>query len=283
MAADPRVSFVVLCRNSAAYIERCIRSLDRQSPQEHADEIIVVDNGSSDRTVATITALAASRPWLTLVALDRNYGTTRSRNIGVTHAVGRYIAFVDSDAELPPGTADRLIATAAATPRAGIVAPRLNYPDGRLQLSVDVFPTVTRKVQRRLALRKIEAAEQPRAGVHDVDYAIAACWLMPRAVVDRVGPLDEAIFYAPEDVDYCIRVWAAGFRVLYDGDAVAIHHAQEISRTLVPSRAALSHAAGLVYLFRKHRYAVARRALYRRIGRFERGAPAVHGFAGETS
>jgi GT2 family glycosyltransferase len=269
----PRVSYVVLSRNSAAYIERCLRSLDVQNVLPGGDEIWVVDNGSTDGTGEVLARFAGTRPWVHTIALDRNYGTTRSRNLAVARARGGYIAFVDSDAELPAGTIDRLIATASQSARAGIVAPRLNYPDGRLQKSVDVFPTIARKIQRRLALRQMEAAERPRAGVVEVDYAIAACWLMPRDAVDAVGPLDEAIFYAPEDVDYCIRMWAAGYRVLYDSDAIAIHHAQEISRTLIPRRAAFSHAAGLVYLFRKHRYGFGRARLYRRINRLRGSAP----------
>lgn len=268
MSHTPRVSYIVLSRNSAGYIERCLRSLDAQQVVPGTDEIWVVDNGSIDGTRDVLARLARDRPWVHTITLDRNYGTTRSRNLAVARACGRYIAFIDSDAELPPGTIDSLIATASRSARAGIVAPRLNYPDGRLQKSVDVFPTIARKIQRRLALRRMEAAEKPAVGVIDVDYAIAACWLMPREPVDAVGPLDEAIFYAPEDVDYCIRMWSAGYRVLYDSNTVAIHHAQEISRTLIPRRAALSHAAGLVYLFRKHGYAFGRAGLYRRIRRF---------------
>jgi GT2 family glycosyltransferase len=273
MSHTPRVSYVVLSRNSAAYIERCLRSLDAQKVLPGGDEIWVVDNGSTDGTGEVLARFAGTRPWVHTITLDRNYGTTRSRNLAVAGARGGYIAFVDSDAELPAGTIDRLIATANQSARAGIVAPRLNYPDGRLQKSVDVFPTIARKIQRRLALRRMEAAERPQAGVIEVDYAIAACWLMPREAVDAVGPLDEAIFYAPEDVDYCIRMWAAGYRVLYDADTVAVHHAQEISRTFLPRRAAWSHMSGLGYLFRKHRYGLGRARLYKRISRFPRPLP----------
>src|SRR5215216_612336 len=138
MSQTPRVSYVVLSRNSGAYIERCLRSLDAQNVLPGGDEICVVDNGSTDGTRDVLARFAQGRPWVHAIALDRNYGTTKSRNQAVARARGRYIAFVDSDAELPRGTIDRLIATADRTPRAGIVAPRLNYADGRLQKSVDV-------------------------------------------------------------------------------------------------------------------------------------------------
>jgi hypothetical protein len=90
-------------------------------------------------------------------------------------------------------------------------------------------------------------------------------WLLPRHVVARVGLHDERIFYTPEDVDYCLRIWAAGYEVVQDGDAVAIHDAREIARGGRRPGFAFSHARGLGYLFVKHRYALGRARLYRRL------------------
>jgi GT2 family glycosyltransferase len=77
---------------------------------------------------------------------------------------------------------------------------------------------------------------------------------MRKSLLDMVGPLDERIFYAPEDTDFCLRVWKAGFRILYVPSVTIVHHTQEISRGLQISRAKLSHMKGLVYYFFKHRY-----------------------------
>jgi GT2 family glycosyltransferase len=263
-----RVSAVVLCRNSARHIEACVRSIAAQSRGNGVDEIWIVDNGSTDGTPGIVKALERSTPNVRAVLLDRNYGTTRARNIALRRASGRYLALVDADAELSHAAFDRLIETLEAHPRAGLVAPALTYPGGRPQLSTDVFPTLSRKVQRRLALRRIERGHRLDRSVRPVDYAISACWLMPRRIFAEVGELDEAIFYSPEDVDYCIRIWAAGYQVLYDGGATAIHHTQELSRTLLPGAMTWSHARGLIHLFLKHRYALSRRRLYARIARF---------------
>src|SRR5690606_21095374 len=99
------------------------------------------------------------------------------------------------------------------------------------------------------------------------DYAISAFWLFRRRLLDEVGYLDERIFYSPEDVDYCLRVWEAGYKVVYDPRVHAIHDAQEISRGFRMARFTWSHIGGLLYLFRKHRYMLGHRRLYRRIGR----------------
>jgi len=155
-----------------------------------------------------------------------------------------------------------LLPRLAASPRTGILAPRLVHRDGTPQLSADMFPTLTRKLALFFGLRRIEAAlpEVPR-GPRRVDYAISAFWLMPRGVLRRVGLLDERIFYSPEDVDYCLRAWAAGYEVVLDDAATAIHDAREVSRGLRKPRFLLSHALGLAYLFAKHRYAFGRARL----------------------
>ena len=57
----------------------------------------------------------------------------------------------------------------------------------------------------------------------EVDYLISACWLFTREVYEKVGPLDEQIFYAPEDVDFCIRVWKAGFKIGYVPEYKMVH------------------------------------------------------------
>ena len=105
----------------------------------------------------------------------------------------------------------------------------------------------------------------PDGALRRVDYAISAFWLLPRATIARVGLFDERFAYAPEDADYCIRIWAAGLEVLQDGSVVAIHDAREASRRLRP-RLALRHVAGLAALFRKHRYLFGTARLYRRLG-----------------
>jgi GT2 family glycosyltransferase len=72
--------------------------------------------------------------------------------------------------------------------------------------------------------------------------------------LEKVGFLDEKIFYSPEDVDYCLRIWQAGFKIHYLPTVSVIHNTQEISRGYKLNRAKLSHIAGLFYLFYKHGY-----------------------------
>jgi GT2 family glycosyltransferase len=264
------ISAVVLSFNSSRYIEKCVRSLLHcQEVSGLSIEILVIENGSVDGSVEILKKLEQEvGAALQVTYLPQNTGTTFSRNIALRKAVGASILVLDSDAYLNPDALVAMLAYQKARPQAGLVAPRLIYPSGKFQLSVDVFPTVGRKLQRLVALKQMEQREPP-ASAGPVDYAISACWLLSRQAVERTGLLDERIFYSPEDVDYCIRLWAAGFEVHYLPDVSVVHDAQEISRPkgLGINSFTLRHAKGLAYLFFKHRYGLSLSGLHRRLKR----------------
>lgn len=262
------LSAVVLCWNSERHIGDALRSLAAECARlDGPCEILVVDNGSCDRSPEMLAELAASlHGLLRVIRLPANAGTSVARNLALREARGEAIVVMDSDVVVPPGCLGRLIARRAALPRAGLIAPRLVHADGRPQLSADLFPTLPRKLLRLAGLRRLERALPPPDGeTRRVDYAISAFWLLPRATFERVGGFDERFAYAPEDVDYCIRVWAAGYEVIQDQSVVAIHDAREASRRGRPLLA-LRHAIGLLRLFRKHRFALGRARLRRRLG-----------------
>lgn len=253
------LSFVLLTWNSKRYIENCLNSVIHNAQQESPSfEIYIIDNGSSDGTVQCLQSFQAQYPDnIKPIYLDHNTGTTYSRNLALRRVSGTYILIMDSDVEVPSGAIGGLIRSLKHYPRAGIVAPRLVYPSGKLQKSTDAFPTIISKAYRYFFLRfmeRREAQEEARTEVREVDYAISAVWAMRAELLNEVGLLDERIFYAPEDVDYCIRTWKSGYEVLFDPSITCIHHTQEISRGLKLNAATMHHILGLMYYFRKHRY-----------------------------
>lgn len=267
------VTAVVLSFNSESHIGACLRSLAAATARLAAPcEIYVVDNGSTDSSRAIIETLRREHPGLIHGIFNtRNLGTTVARNLAFARARGRYLLVVDSDVVVPEETLPILIATLEADPDCALVAPRLIFPDGRPQLSTDRFPSLGRKIVRLLFLRHLERNTVDRpAKATAVDYAIAAFWLARREVLDVVGPLDERFFYAPEDADFCLSIWLAGYRVLYVPRAHAIHDARELSRRGLFNRFALHHLVGLARYFLKHRYVFGTKRLRRRIARAQR-------------
>jgi GT2 family glycosyltransferase len=262
------ISFLVLTWNSRRYLEECLGSIARSVSAGCSYEILVLDNGSSDGTAELLARLAQQDSARVSAFYEPvNTGTTRSRNKLCDAARGELLCFLDSDVVLEGGVVEQLVSVLEEQPSVGIVAPRIVYPSGLWQKSFDQFPTLIDKFHRFLRLRQIEEKErrQELATAVDVDYAISAFWLMRRSLFDAVGPLDEKIFYAPEDVDFCLRVWKAGYSVRYVPSVSVTHHTQEISRGFRLNRAKWEHVKGLLYYFRKHRYLLRRPSIPARV------------------
>lgn len=252
-------SVTILTFNSERYIKNCLVSLvnafnELSSPYE----IFVIDNGSTDKS-KTLTRQVTEEysANIKLIEFDHNTGTTFSRNQGLSQSKGDYIIVMDSDAYANPEAIQTLTQYLKENPKCGMAVPKLTYPDGRFQISTDVFPTFVRKLQRFLFLKKMEqTSPQPVNQHQQVDYAISAFWMFPQSILQQVGLLDEKIFYSPEDVDYCIRVWKSKHTIDYVPNVSIVHDAQEISRSkgFKINMFTLSHIKGLFYLFLKHRY-----------------------------
>lgn len=264
----PLISVVSLTWNSQRFIPEYLRSLLEDSEVSQVPlEIVVVDNGSKDTTLSQLAEWQAKHPNLKLFRLPENRGTTYSRNIGLRAASGEYVLVLDSDTRVPPGTLRGLVEAHRRLNeqrKVGLVCPRLTYPNGDFQESARRQPTVWTKALRLLRSEKLRQWEESIPDVLNlretpVDYAISAAWFFRRELLDATGYLDEAIFYAPEDAEYCARVWRAGQEIWYCPSVTIIHDCQRLTSKRPFTRMGLSHAAGLVYHWRKHGGSVVRR------------------------
>jgi len=244
---------IILSYNSAKTISKCLSTLiDNSAANPGPERIIVVDNGSSDDSCELIQSFVTDHSHIQLISLDTNRGTTYSRNKGLDLVQTETVLILDSDAYLSSAALTTLRKRLAAVEDVGIVAPRLEYPDGRYQLSTDQFPTALQKLKRYFFLRSMESSSLHPDST--VDYAISAVWLLRTKTMKAVGNFDENIFYSPEDVDYCMRVWKAGYQIVYEPSAIVVHDAQELSRSRIPNKFTFLHGLGLLYYFKKHRY-----------------------------
>jgi len=260
------VSFIILTWNSASYIKRCIQSYAVQLCQEGlTGEFIIVDNGSQDNTIHVIQheiiADLSTGHTLEIISLERNYGTTISRNMGLKKATGKYIIICDSDTEFYQGKLRDAMDYLESNTDVLIVTPLLLWPEGDVQPSARKFPTLYAKLVKvfeivfRMQIKHIDFyPDFPWDMPKCIQTAASAFWLMKRNVLDEVGYLDEKIFYSPEDLDYCFRVWKKGYSVHFFPNIKIFHHAQRLSRRNPFSRHALAHFRGLLYYFGKHKY-----------------------------
>lgn len=254
-------AFVVLSWNSEAYIEQCVRSILALSCGELG--IWVVDNGSTDGTRAIISEIAASDDRLHPIYESRNLGTTVSRNKAI-RAIPQgmdYVCILDSDTVVNQ-RAFEFMALALSDEGIGVVGPTMMSSEGDVQLSGRNLPTLGVKIGKAIPVGDVSSRaackEMPDSpivdGLQDVGYLLSACWFMPLDSLSRVGLLDEGIFYAPEDVDWCLRCHKAGLRVVRVHDACIIHEYQRLSHKKLLSRTNLEHVKGLIRFFLKHGY-----------------------------
>lgn len=277
---------VMVTWNSARTVSQCVHSVMREAEALGIrTRIWAVDNGSTDGTVQLLRTFANGWPLgFCVLELRRNHGTTVSRNLALRRTTAPSVLVLDSDAELLPGSLGRLLLTANGCPKAGLVGPRLYLGDGTIQRSFKRFPTVLSKLGQAMQhplLARLKQAEfysaecytsQGLDGPVLVDSCISAAWLVRREAMEAVGLLDERIFYSPEDVDYCLRLWLKGWQVIYEPRAGCVHHTQRLSHRSI--RFAIHHMLGLTYYFAKHRYWLRAASLYRRIGIQPGAAPA---------
>jgi GT2 family glycosyltransferase len=255
------MSFIILTWNSEKYIERCIDSISGKCQAEHIDfELIVIDNGSKDKTLSILNNYTTTLPErIHNIKLKRNKGTTYTRNLGFKKAKGKYICVIDSDTELGIGSLRESLDRLEKHAEIGIIAPRLILGNGSIQNSVKRFPTFRDKLSKvpAVILRTKVPDDDfypdfPFEEARGVDSAISACWIFRKELLETIGHLDENIFYAPEDLDYCLRVCKAGMKILYYPDLTVLHHTQWISHRNPFSKVSLSHFWGLLYYYRKH-------------------------------
>jgi len=218
------VSAVVVTYNAADVIAGCLGDL-----LDAADEVIVVDNASSDGTPELI---RRDFPAVRLVEAGANLGYGAGNNLGVSHASGDIVAIVNPDVRLTRDALAALVAYVCDRPDAGIVGPRTVDDGGQISMSARPAYTPGRVLAVYLGLanrwprlaygdmpERLRTAQAPL----DVDWLQGSCIVVPRRVYEALGGFDERFFLFAEDVDLCERAGQAGWRVVYLPGACVTH------------------------------------------------------------
>lgn len=253
----PDVSVCIVSWNVAGDLRACLESVRAQATPP-SWEIIVADNASSDDSVAMI---REQFPEVRLIENEENLGFAKATNQTLRAAQGRYLMMLNPDTVLEAESLRRLVEVADDHPEAGIVAPRLIYPDGTLQYSCRRFPTISAAVFRNTVLGRIfprarSAAEYVMADCdHDVqrtvDWVSGACMMIRREAFEQVGELDEGFVWGSEDVDYCLRMHRAGHEVLFTPVTEVVHAVGRSTDQAVVPTIVRTHR-GMYLLYSKH-------------------------------
>jgi N-acetylglucosaminyl-diphospho-decaprenol L-rhamnosyltransferase len=216
----------------------CLRSLESDIQSAPGARAVVVDNGSGDGSSERIEAAIRDREWGTwasLKALRRNGGFAFGNNRGMECVESaRYVLLLNSDTVVHPGVLAHCRSVMDAEPTIGAMSCLVLNADGTPQNVARRFPTALRRSVGSLGLpwkmpalfgwADLEDATWDRRSTkRDVDWLGGAFLFVRGELVEKIGLLDEDFFFYGEDIEFCHRVWRAGYRCHYDPGASITH------------------------------------------------------------
>jgi GT2 family glycosyltransferase len=216
------VAVVIPSWNSLGLLSRCLDSLADQGVEV---ELLVVDNGSSDGSVAYL-----EREGVPYVSLPRNIGFAAAVNLGAGRVAADTVLALNADTVLEPGCIGLLIDALEADPRLGGVQPRILQLEG--DAAAPPSPASARLYSAGQALtadgRAVELgagqAQPPRLpGSHEIFGVCGAACLLRRQLFTELGGYDESYFAFYEDVDLNVRARIAGWCFAYVPEAIVWH------------------------------------------------------------
>jgi GT2 family glycosyltransferase len=229
MTAKPEISAIIIVYNGMKFLPDCLSTLvDDLSGNSY--EIIAVDNGSSDGSAEYI---ATVFPAIKIIRNGANFGFARAVNVGLQAAIGQYLYLLNQDLRFRPGATSTLLSRMKRDDSLGMIGPKYVGFDGHLQPSARAFPTCKHVWYDALLLSHMFPSSREfgswrmtwsdHESEMEVDQPMGSVMLIPRGVIERVGLLDESFPIFFNDVDYCRRIKAAGYRLLYCPTAVVEH------------------------------------------------------------
>lgn len=254
MSAQPDISIIIVTYNSAEVIAPCLESI-AANRDGLAVETLVVDNGSTDDTTGIVTT---QFPWATLIVGHGNVGFAGGNNLGFAQALGRYLFMLNPDTEVRPGALAALLTYGEAHPTVGMIAPRVVYPDDRLQHNTFRFPDAAQAFYGYF--EKLVPLDSPKNGRYlpadyaverDAEHILGAAVFIRRKVYDTLGGMDEGFALYFEETDWCYRAKAAGWGIRYTPNATIMHIGAH-STSKNPERSSVLFARSRARFWRKH-------------------------------
>jgi len=208
------VSIIILNYKTLEVLKPCVGSVVAKTT--HPFELIVVDNGSRDRSVNW----ARKNPCVDVVVANKaNYGWCKGNNVGIKVARGKFILLLNSDTIVRTrGWLGKMVKIAQQK-TVGTVGAKLLYPNGKIQHIGGGIHKGNPYHPYNKHSANITAAQKNRA----VPYVTGACLLIKKSTIKKVGFLDEKFMLGFGDVDYGLRVVTAGLKNIVCCDAVLTH------------------------------------------------------------
>lgn len=257
---EQKIAIIIVNWNTGRCLADCLHSLANLPEKDLIEEVTVIDNASSDRSIVMakqVVADTGNRPVVRFIMNERNAGFAAANNIGLQRLEQRgsqaHILLLNPDTVALPGLLNGMIDVLNKSKRIGIVGPKILNADQTLQPSVRNFPGA-----KEMALYMLKLGSQVKEATIDynqeqaVAQVMGAIFLIRRECFQQVGQLDEGYFVWFEEVDYCHRAQDLGWQVWYTPGAAAIHLGGVSFRQVVGIRKNWPWLKSMLRYARKH-------------------------------
>lgn len=257
------LSIIIVTYNQFDKVRACLASVFSSRLNGISFEVIVVDNSSPD---GDIKSLSPEFPSVKFICSPANLGMGAGNNLGADAASGDYLLILNPDTELHSNAIKVMLDYLKANPQAGIIGPKLIYPDGERQTSCYRFPNLLLPFFRRTFLGRLmpkylDSYLMANADFDEVQkvegWIMGSCLMLPTALFRKLGGFDERFFMYFEDTDLCQRISRSGLEVVYQPNATVIHHHGRASAknhwlwSILTNRMARVHLASYLKYFLK--------------------------------
>ncbi|MDP2946871.1 MAG: glycosyltransferase family 2 protein [Nanoarchaeota archaeon] len=225
-----KLSIIIVNWNTAKLLKQCLDNLESEIKNSKFEtEIIVVDNGSSDDSVKEVKNFK-----LEIIENGQNLGFAKAVNKGIKLAKSEAILLLNSDTIVKKEALKNLIEFENLV-RPAVVGARMLNPDGTVQGSCFCLPTVKRAILEYWLKKKNYFSKYAPAGFEpiEVEAVSGGAMLISRALIDKIGMLDERYFMYFEDLDFCRRARASNLKIYYLPSAEVIHEHGASGKKLV--------------------------------------------------
>ena len=210
------IDLIIITYDAKDKLRLCLKSVEKQT--RRTDYLLtIVNNNSTDGTFQFLERYRKRRS-IQVINTDKNLGFSGGANLALKKTRNKFIALLDDDVEVTEKWLAGLYRQIKNKPNVGMVGPKIISPCGEIS-SADY----------RLGLFRLigcgEADKGQRDYIRECDALIGPCWLMRRKIIEKVGYFDERFFPSQhEDIDYCLRVRLAGYKIIYNGKVDVVHH-----------------------------------------------------------
>ena len=221
---QPRVSIIIPTRDQASTLKECFYSIFEKTDYPNY-EIIVLDNESHDAGTLEFLDTLRKQARVRVERIEGAFNYSRLNNRGVELAQGSFVALVNNDVEVINGDWLSEMVSRAVRPEVAMVGARLWYPNGTIQHGGVILGAGGVAGHAHVGLRRDDPGYFARAHLaQNVSAVTTACALVRREVYLQLGGFDENLAVTFNDIDFCLRLRAAGYQIIWTPYAELIHH-----------------------------------------------------------